>query len=172
MDNIKLTFFEDKSSNYKLLYNWCSQPYIYEWFEQRQLTYEEIVSKYKNKLNSKKQQLFFISYNKKPIGFVQIYNYEGKNYKTLTNYSIIIEYDIFIGDKNYLSKGIGTVAIRIINDFIFNNKGDCIILRPFKRNVRAIKCYEKNGFRVIDEYNDFDTIGNKETFVVLIKVKG
>ena len=58
------------------------------------------------------------------------------------------------------------------NENIYNNYlADCIVLRPFKRNTRAIKCYQKNGFDIIKEYDDFDTIGNKEKIVVIINRK-
>ena len=45
---------------------------------------------------------------------------------------------------------------------------DAIILRPFKRNIRAIKCYEKCRFKNIYEYVGKDTLGNKERIVGLI----
>ena len=55
---------------------------------------------------------------------------------------------------------------------IYNNyNADAIILRPFKRNIRAIKCYTKNDFKIIDEYIGKDSIGNKETILVLLNSK-
>ena len=47
---IKLIPFEDKEENYDLLYKWCSHEFVYEWFEQRIISLDEIRSKYKNKL--------------------------------------------------------------------------------------------------------------------------
>ena len=37
MCKIGLIEFTDKKDNYELLYKWCSQKFIYEWFEQRKL---------------------------------------------------------------------------------------------------------------------------------------
>ena len=82
MSKIDLIEFTDKKDNYKLMYKWCSQEFIYEWFEQRKLSYEEIENKYKNKLLANQQQLFFINYNDNKIGFVQIYKYDD-NYLTI-----------------------------------------------------------------------------------------
>ena len=42
-----------------------------------------------------------------------------------------------------------------------------IILRPFKRNLRAIKCYQKCGYQIIKEYQEKDTVGKEETIVLL-----
>ena len=73
MDKIELIKFTDKKDNYELMYKWCSQDFIYEWFEQRKLSFLEIENKYKNKILNNHQQLFFINYNDNKIGFVQIY---------------------------------------------------------------------------------------------------
>ena len=70
MSEINLIKFTDKKDSYELMYKWCSQEFIYEWFEQRKLSYKEIENKYKNKLLANQQQLFFINYNDNKIGFV------------------------------------------------------------------------------------------------------
>lgn len=54
---------------------------------------------------------------------------------------------IFIGDKDYLSKGYGTEAIRLILDFGFNYMNlHNIKLELISFNERALKCYKKCGF--------------------------
>ena len=71
-----------------------------------------------------------------------------------------------------MHRGIGTKVINIVNKYIYNNYlADCIVLRPFKRNKIAIRCYEKNHFNIIDEYDGKDTLGNSEKIVVLINTK-
>ena len=51
---------------------------------------------------------------------------------------------IFIGDKNYWSKGYGTEAIQLILDFGFNYLNlNNIDLTLMEFNQRALKCYEK-----------------------------
>ena len=55
---------------------------------------------------------------------------------------------IFIGDKNYRSKGYGTKAIRLILDFGFNYLNlNNIKLDLMAFNERALKCYKKCGFK-------------------------
>ena len=172
MNKIILIDFPDTPNSYWLMYKWCQKKEIYEWFEQRILSYDEIVTKYRNKLLSRKQKLFFITYDRIPIGFLQIYKYEENIVPILNNYHNIYEYDIFIGELSYQNKGIGTEIIDYVDKFIYQTYlADCIILRPFKRNVRAIKCYQKNNFSIIYEYETTDTIGNKETIVVMKNIK-
>lgn len=55
---------------------------------------------------------------------------------------------IFIGDKDYRDKGYGTEAIRLILEYGFkymNLKNIKLDLMEF--NIRALKCYEKCGFK-------------------------
>ena len=61
----------------------------------------------------------------------------------------------------------GTIVDK--NNYIYENYlCDFIVLRPFKRNERAVKCYEKCGFEIVDEYVGSDTLGNKEKMIVLL----
>ena len=92
MDKIELVNFCDEDAIYKLLYKWCSNKFVYEWFEQRILSYDEIVKKYKKKLLEGKQKLFLINYNNKPIGLVQIYKYDDLILDELKKYKEIYEY--------------------------------------------------------------------------------
>ena len=169
MIEIDLIEFTDKKESYELMYKWCCQEFIYEWFEQRKLSIEEIENKYKNKLLENKQKLFFISYNDTKIGFIQIYKYDDNKIEELVKYDNVFEYDIFIGELEYLSKGIGTQIVKYVNNYIYENYlCDCIVLRPFNRNQRAVKCYLKCGYEKLSEYIGTDTLGNKEKIIVLL----
>ena len=55
---------------------------------------------------------------------------------------------IFIGDKDYLSKGYGTEAIRLLLDYGFNYMNlHSVKLELMSFNERALKCYKKCGFK-------------------------
>ena len=55
---------------------------------------------------------------------------------------------IFIGDKEFLSKGYGTESIRLILDYGFNYMNlHNIKLDLLSFNERALKCYKKCGFK-------------------------
>ena len=121
----------------------------------------------KKKILSKKQDLFFIIYHRKKIGFVQIYQYNEK----ISGYNNLYEYDLFIGEPELISKGIGTQVVNYIDDYIYKNYlCDGIVLRPFDRNKRAIRCYEKCDFKRVNEYIGPDTLGNQEKIVVVLNV--
>ena len=59
------------------------------------------------------------------------------------------ELGIFIGDEDYLSKGYGSEAIKLLLDYAFNYVNlNNIMLKVFELNKRAMKAYEKCGFKV------------------------
>lgn len=58
------------------------------------------------------------------------------------------EIGIFIGDKEYWSRGYGTQVMRLMLKYGFNTLNlNRVYLRVYESNPRGIKCYEKAGFR-------------------------
>jgi streptomycin 6-kinase len=62
-----------------------------------------------------------------------------------------ITLDIFIGDKDYVGKGLATA---IIMEFLLSQFPDVgeIFIDPEKSNTRAVHVYQKAGFRIIGEF--------------------
>jgi RimJ/RimL family protein N-acetyltransferase len=60
------------------------------------------------------------------------------------------ECGIFIGNKNFWNKGYGTEALTLLLDYGFKALNlHNIFLSVYSFNERAIKCYEKIGFKII-----------------------
>jgi RimJ/RimL family protein N-acetyltransferase len=60
------------------------------------------------------------------------------------------EIGIFIGKKDLWGKGYGTEALSLLIDYGFKALNmHNIFLRTYSFNKRAIKCYEKTGFKII-----------------------
>ncbi|MBR6073605.1 MAG: GNAT family N-acetyltransferase [Bacilli bacterium] len=171
--DVTLRLLKNDNAEFKKIYKWCKNKFVYEWFEQRILSENEIINKYKSKLEKGIQKLFIIQYKGIDIGLVQLYKFEYDiQLDALNDFKNIYEYDLFIGEEKYLSKGIGTDIVKLINEMLYSDyKADAIILRPFKRNIRAIKCYEKCNFKLIADYDGKDTLGNPEIISVLLNTK-
>ena len=70
------------------------------------------------------------------------------------------EIGIFLGEKEFWGRGYGTDALNLLLDFGFNVRNfHNILLRVKAFNVRAIKSYEKAGFRVIGVRRECDLHG-------------
>ena len=69
---------------------------------------------------------------------------------------------IFIGNKEYHSKGYGTEAIRLILDYGFNYMNlHNIKLQLMSFNQRALKCYKKCGFKEVGRIRENKFINGK-----------
>lgn len=66
------------------------------------------------------------------------------------------QFGIFIGDKTYWNRGIGTEATMLSLDYGFNILNlKNISLEVFGFNKRAIRCYEKVGFKFVGKRRDY-----------------
>ncbi|MBR1883883.1 MAG: GNAT family N-acetyltransferase [Clostridia bacterium] len=69
---------------------------------------------------------------------------------------------IFIGDIESRNKGYGTEAIKLLLDYGFNYLNlNNIDLKVFSFNERAIRCYEKCGFKVYGKRTEAKFINGK-----------
>jgi RimJ/RimL family protein N-acetyltransferase len=59
---------------------------------------------------------------------------------------------ITIGNPDYLGKGLGSEAIALLIRYAFQTAGfELLSLKVLRGNLRAIRTYEKNGFKVTRE---------------------
>lgn len=80
--------------------------------------------------------------NDVPIGYVTL--------KGINQYKARAEIGIAIMDRQYRSGGYGTEALKLAADYAFNTMNlASIALTVFTSNIRAIKAYEKVGFKTI-----------------------
>lgn len=105
------------------------------------ITTLEAERQYFEKNNEKNYNFFIVTLEEdKLIGTIGLESYNSIN-RTAT-------LGIFIGDKEYRSKGYGTEAIKLILDFGFNYLNiNNIKLDLMEFNERALKCYQKCGFK-------------------------
>lgn len=79
------------------------------------------------------------------------------------------ELRIRLGEKAYWGQGYGSDAVRQMINYCFNDKGfRRLYLRVYAFNQRAIRCYEKNGFKQIGILHS-----NRENWkdIILMEIK-
>ena len=172
MDNVSIRPLEDKEEDYKLLEKWYQKEEIYSKFEQRKLNYEEIKKKYYPRtLETAKVPVYMIEYQGKSIGIVQykLVDDEDKELYKLTGNNIY-EMDIFIGELQEHNKGIGKKVMNILMDLLRKEKkAELFVLCPLNDNLNAINCYKKCGFSIKRYFETEDTIGDTQTYALMIK---
>jgi len=91
------------------------------------------------------------------------------NYNAIDNETNSTDLDIWLSDKKFTGRGIGTEAILLLCNFLYAEFG-CkqIVMSPSKRNKNAIKSYEKAGFKMTDKPLD-ESEKDCDDNVVMIK---
>ncbi|MBR3162133.1 MAG: GNAT family N-acetyltransferase [Bacilli bacterium] len=171
-ENVTLRLLRNDKSDYELLFKWYQQKEIYSYFEQRILTYDEIVNKYYPRTKpSAKIPVYMIEYNDTPIGIVQYHKIDKESKELYDIYDDdSYEVDIFIGELKNHNKGIGKKAIKLICNYLINKiNAKIIVMCPLKNNNKAINCYKKAGFEILKCYKTEDTIGNLQEFVLMAR---
>ncbi len=145
-----------KEEDFTLMLKWLTDVRVLEFYggRDKKYTLETIKEHYTEKWQDEVIRVI-IEYNNIPIGYGQIYKMYDELYNDYqypkTN-KVVYGMDQFIGEIEYWNKGIGTEYIKMIFEFLRKEKNaDAVIIDPHKNNKRAIRCYEKAGFKIIKE---------------------
>ncbi|MDE7030378.1 MAG: acetyltransferase [Lachnospiraceae bacterium] len=149
----KLTLRQLDESDAEVLVKWLSDPAVLEYYEGRDHVYDMQMVQETFYLAEPWMTRCLIEYDGKKIGYLQFYRL---NQEDLEEYSagncadICYAADQFIGEHDYWNRGIGTELMKGIVQYLFaKKKAHRIFLDPHCRNRRAVRCYEKCGFRKV-----------------------
>ena len=143
-------------NDYELLYKWLTDERVLEFYggRNKKYTLETIKEHYSEPWEDEVFRVI-IEYQGKPIGYGQVYKMYDElydDYHYPRSDEIVYGMDQFIGEVDYWSKGIGTKYIKMIFEFLKKERNvDAVILDPHQDNKRAIRSYEKAGFRIIED---------------------
>ncbi|MBT2692050.1 GNAT family N-acetyltransferase [Bacillus sp. ISL-55] len=134
-----------------LLAKWLSTPEVLEYYEGRDHSFD--VEKVERVFYSPDDDEVkcMIEYEGNSIGYIQYYQLDESTKKAYGFESErIFGTDQFIGEVDYWNRGIGTLLVSSMTEFLFDvMKADKVVMDPQVRNERAIKCYEKCGFKKV-----------------------
>ncbi len=173
-DDIKIRDFCE--SDLSLMYKWLTDERVLKFYGGRDLNYTPTSLKehYERDFETEGFRLIF-EYNNRPVGYGQIYRVMGELYDEYCYYkteNVVYAMDQFIGEPEYWSKGIGTKYINQICSFLKQNcKADMVIMDPHKNNDRAIRAYQKCGFKIIKELLKHEMFEGKKIDCLLMERK-
>jgi len=152
-----------KIKNFQPLNRWLNEPHVkQEYGSSEEVTLTAIVQKHTSytqgyKISGLKKpiQAMIIYENEVPFGYIQLYNvfdfpregYDLKSY--ISPEEIVGTIDLFIGNPKFFSKGYGVNLIQQFLKKIAFKKFNKIMVDPKSTNKRAIKCYERVGFKKV-----------------------
>ena len=140
------------SKDFPLLLEWLSKSHVKEWWDDGEDTLEKVSLHYGEE-DSDVAKFILIEIKEgieKPIGYFQYYFASEDS----------IGIDQFIGEEDYINRGIGERTIKMfVQMIIHEHHPTSIIPDPSPDNKRAIRCYEKVGFRYYETRKAWDGNG-------------
>ena len=136
-----------------VLAKWLSDPEVLQFYEgrDRPMDLAQVEEDFFGEADDETRCL--ILYEEKPIGYMQFYpigEEERSIYGYLNQTEILYGMDQFIGETEYWNRGIGTQLVEMIVSYLLTEKNvDRIVMDPQTWNERAIRCYEKCGFKKV-----------------------
>jgi RimJ/RimL family protein N-acetyltransferase len=155
-----ITFQKLSKEDMTLFLLWAKKPHVRDtWFTDG---YESI-DKYQQKIEGNGYDYGFIIYlADKPIGYIQCSDLYAYRTKCPIPKGLFINedigtycFDLFIGEEEFLNKGYGTEIVKaFVTKILAEFNAKKILIDPACSNKRAIRCYEKAGFKTIRKEND------------------
>jgi len=127
-------------ADYPLLLDWLQRPHVKEWWDDGDDTLEKVAAHYGDEDDTVRFLLIETDAAgaTQPLGYFQYYLEPDDT----------VGIDQFLADAGRLGQGLGTQAVQAFCDLIIAERNPRrIILDPDPANGRAVRCYEKAGFR-------------------------
>ena len=138
------------SGDMPLLYAWLQREHVRQWWgDERFDTLESVAARYLPRLLAAEHVTPWIAMlGATPIGYCQSYVVAGDDFWPDETDPGARGCDQFIGEGDLLGRGLGTELVCRLVDTIFRDPTVTKIQAdPAPDNARAIRCYEKAGFR-------------------------
>ena len=142
----------DEEDEYQLLLlRWFQNPLVLEWFGTEDFPGGVTLDNVKRKYNvpfrlHEGVRPCILESDGRPVGYAQYYPTEEPGERGI---------DLFIGENSFRDRGNGTQFLHLLSSFLFQQKeARSILLDPKGENRRAIRCYEKAGFRLLRTTDD------------------
>jgi aminoglycoside 2''-phosphotransferase len=173
-DNLRIRTLTEK--DFPLMLKWLTDDRVLQFYggRDKKYTLETLKEHYTEPWEDEVIRVI-IEYNGQPIGYGQIYKMYDElydDYQYPRSNEIVYGMDQFIGEVDYWSKGIGTKYTRMIFDFLKEERNvDAVILDPHQDNPRAIKMYQKAGFRIIEDLPEHELHEGKKEDCYLMEYR-
>ena len=154
--DLAIRLMRDDETDYATMARWLTDSQVLEYYEGRDnaCPIERVRTEYSPRLMAADGVVScLLTHQSAPIGYLQFYpiNEDRRvEYDLPPDASIdgLYGIDMFIGEPGLWNRGLGTRAVSLLLHHLFKVMGARkVILDPNIDNGRAIRCYEKCGFR-------------------------
>lgn len=155
--NNKITFRLLRETDLPLMHRWLNTPHVSEWWSlggDHHPSPEKVAAYYSPRIAAKQNvDCYIINYENKPIGMIQSCDLaaEPEEMKNFRVEGKCVGLDLFIGEEEYVHRGLGSGIIRqFLKEKVFNGPSvEKAVIDPQVENEIAIKACEKAGFKYL-----------------------
>jgi RimJ/RimL family protein N-acetyltransferase len=153
LDPREISFRRLRASDLELMHRWLNASHVRRWWYAEGTSYAEIEEHYLPAIEGREAtKPFLILHGDEPIGYVQSHRISAEDdetYASLVDVESSAGVDLFIGEPEYLHRGLGRHVIRrFLSEHAFSDPGIAVcVIGPEPKNIAAIGAYEKAGFR-------------------------
>ena len=165
-----------QEDDFPLMLKWLTDDRVLKYYggRDKKYTLETLKEHYTEKWQDEVIRVI-IEYKCISIGYGQIYKMYDElydDYHYARSNEIVYGMDQFIGEVDYWNKGIGTKYTKMIFEFLKKERNvDAVILDPHKDNHRAIRMYQKAGFRIIEDLPEHELHEGKKEDCYLMEYR-
>lgn len=138
----------DIESDVHRLYNWLSDEDVRTWYDEGEHSVENYRQKFAPEPTTHR---YIIEIDQQPAGYIQAYwlHDEPDYARQLPLEHDAVSLDIFIGAGEFRGQGWGSAAlITFLREVVFGRmQAEYACINPDPANTRAVRSYEKVGFR-------------------------
>ncbi|MDF2628966.1 MAG: family N-acetyltransferase [Symbiobacteriaceae bacterium] len=153
-DGLVVRRLQDTPEDVAVMAKWLSDPRVLEFYEGRDNPHDEqkIREEFIEGNAGSEETLCIFEWEGRPVGYVQFYPVVGED---LGNYEcepgpLTYGVDLFIGEPEFWGRSIGTALLRLVLEHLVHGCGaGRVVIDPVVTNARAIRSYEKCGFRKV-----------------------
>ncbi|ESZ61165.1 acetyltransferase [Mesorhizobium sp. C120A] len=130
-----------------MIAGWLAEPHVAEWWDDPETEIAEI----REHIDSISVEPLIVELDGRPIAYLQSYDphlEDGHPYADQPFGTLGI--DLSIGVPDLVGRGHGSAIVRQFVEQLFEEGAPRVIIDPHPDNGRAIRAYEKAGFRAID----------------------
>jgi len=138
-----------------MLHDWLNRPHLVKWWQGNRPTLQQVRDHYLPRVFAQENVTPYVGLlNGKAFAYAQSYVALGAGSGWWVDETDpgVRGIDQLIADPQLLGKGLGTLLVRTLVEKLFSDpQVTRIQTDPAPTNLRAIRCYQKAGFRIIRE---------------------
>ncbi len=162
--DLAIRLMRDDMEDYGLMARWLTDHRVLAYYEGRDNPFplERVVEEYGPLVRGEESVVpCILLHQGTPIGYMQYYGLvdyiqyfslteEEKEGFGLSRPDRVYGLDVFIGEPDLWDRGLGTRAVSLMVRYLFQRlKADQVVVDPETWNTRAVRCYQKAGFRIL-----------------------